>query len=293
MHEAQLHEKTSFITLTYRDSCLPISGGASSQSLTAPPPVRLGLPLRLDRHAYAEARTHEILREESATLSKADLQGLTKRLNEDVRRRSGKGIKYYACGEYGDRTHRPHYHIAVFGEDFSDDRQPWKHSESGNQLWRSSRLARLWPHGDADIGELTFESAAYIARYIMKKITGTKAIEHYKRWDKEGNEYWLQPEFNVMSRGGRTGRGIAAEWFDQYKNDVYPHDQVISRGHPARPPRYYDKLLEKIDPYLLADIKQRREAGAMIALADNTPARLEARETVALAKLLQNKRSLE
>lgn len=292
MHEAQLHKKTSFITLTYRDSCLPLSAGATSQSLSAPatPPA---LPLQLDSRAYAEARTHEIQRENAATLSKKDLQGLTKRLNEDVRRRSGKGVKYYACGEYGDRTHRPHYHIAVFGEDFSDDRLHWKNSESGNPLWRSSRLARLWPHGDADIGELTFESAAYIARYIMKKVTGTKAIDHYKRWDKDGNEYWITPEFNVMSRGGRTGRGIAAEWFDQFRHDVYPHDHVISRGHPAKPPRYYDKLLEQIDPYLLADIKQRREAGAAIHLADNTPARLEARETVALAKLLQNKRSLE
>lgn len=293
MHEAQLHKKTSFITLTYNNNHLP-TPGASSQSLTAP---GTSAWLRTRKHhtnerpnTHAEPHAHGLTKQDATgSLRPADLQAFTKRLNEDVRRKSGKGVKYYACGEYGDRTYRPHYHIAVYGEDFSDDRQFWKHSQSGNLLWRSSRLKRLWPHGDADIGELTFESAAYIARYIMKKITGNKALDHYRREDKEGNEYWLEPEFNVMSRRP----GLAKQWFDQNKNDVYPHDHVISRGHPAKPPRYYDKLLEQVDPYLLASIKADREAAAELHMADNTPARLEAREIVALAKLNQTKRSLE
>lgn len=288
MHEAQLHEKTSFITLTYNKDSLP-SPAATSQSLSAAGNVRPGLPQPLDRHAHAKTHAHEEQEQDAASLSKTDLQAFTKRLNEDVRRRSGKGVKYYACGEYGEKKHRPHYHIAVFGEDFSDDRQVWKHTDTGNILWRSSRLQRLWPHGGADIGELTFESAAYIARYIMKKITGSMAQHHYTRIDREGNTYELQPEFNVMSRRP----GIASQWFKEFKNDVYPHDHVISRGHPAKPPRYYDKLLEQIDPYLLAQIKADREAAANLHADDNTPARLESREIVAIAKLNQNKRSLE
>lgn len=287
MHEAQLHTRTSFITLTYRDEDLPTSTRrASSQSLTARRVRRPGVKDQVDRHAHAKTHAHEI--QDCPSLSKGDLQGFTKRLNEDVRRRFGKGVKYYACGEYGDKTHRPHYHIAVYGEDFSDDRYHWKRSESGATLWRSSRLARLWPHGDADIGELTFESAAYIARYIMKKITGTKAAEHYKRVDREGREYWLVPEFNVMSRRP----GLAKEWFLQHMNSVYPHDHVISRGHPAKPPRYYDKLLEALAPYEYELMKKAREEAPRNE-DDNTPARLEARETVALAKLQQSKRSLE
>lgn len=285
MHEAQLHKKTSFVTLTYNDNHLP-TAGATSQSLVAPD-VRLGLPRQLDRHARA-SDAHARNQEEAASLSKADLQGFTKRLNEDVRRKSGKGVKYYACGEYGDLKGRPHYHIAIYGENFAEDRQYWKASQSGNPLWRSSRLTRLWPHGDADIGDLTFESAAYIARYIMKKITGTKSHDHYRREDKEGREYWLTPEFNVMSRRP----GLAREWFMQNKGDVYPHDHVISRGHPAKPPRYYDKLLEALAPYEHALIKEQRE-NAPHNEADQTPARLEAREIVTLAKLNQTKRSLE
>jgi len=289
MHEAQQHEKTSFVTLTYNDDHLPtVSAAASSQSLTAAAKSRPQPDPQNNYPRTHETRTHEFIKE-AASLSKGDLQAFTKRLNEDVRRRSGKGVKYYACGEYGDRTQRPHYHIAIYGEDFSDDRQFWKNTQSGHLLWRSSRLARLWPHGTADIGDLTFESAAYIARYIMKKITGTKATDHYMRENERGEKYWLTPEFNVMSRRP----GIASKWFEENRKDVYPHDHVISRGHPAKPPRYYDKLLEQIDPYLLQEIKADREAAAEKTAGDNTPARLEVREIVALAKLNQTKRSLE
>lgn len=283
MHEAQLHKKTSFITLTYKTESLP-NRRATSQSLSARRTVRPGRD-SIAHHAHAETHAHE---EQDESLSKADLQAFTKRLNQETRRRSTKGVKYYACGEYGDQKHRPHYHIAVYGEDFSDDRTYWKRANSGHILWRSSRLARLWPHGDADIGDLTFESAAYIARYILKKITGTKAHDHYKRWNKEGNEYWLTPEFNVMSRRP----GLAKEWFMKNKSDVFPHDHVIARGNPAKPPRYYDKLLEALAPYEHALIKQKREKTPRNA-EDQTPARLEAREIVTLAKLNQNKRSLE
>lgn len=282
VHEAQLHDRTSFLTLTYNDASLRWADARlEDQRASDAAQVKDSV---VDTTRTRETCTHEGIH---ATLSYDDLRGFTQRLNSDLRRRFGKGVRYYACGEYGERTHRPHYHIAVFGEDFSDDRLEWKHS-NGHQLWRSSRLARLWPHGDADIGDLTFESAAYIARYIMKKINGVMAVDHYRRLDREGNENWLKPEFNVMSRRP----GIASEWFKQFKSDVYPHDHVISRGHPAKPPRYYDKLLEQIDPYLLQAIKADRIAAASLHEEDNTPQRLEARETVALAKLNQTKRSL-
>lgn len=291
MHEAQQHKLTSFITLTYNNKHLPIHPSASSQSLTALGELVPELPREIDRHAHAKAHAHRI--QNAATLVPRDLQLFTKRLNEDVRRRSGKGIKYYACGEYGDKKHRPHYHIAVFGEDFSDDRLFWKTAKSGHPLWRSSRLTRLWNMGDADIGDLTFESAAYIARYIMKKITGTKAADHYTRTTDDGNKFQIEPEFNRMSRGGRTGRGLAYGWFDKYNTSVYPHDRVISRGHPAKPPRYYDELMKALRPLEIEAVKLHRAERAQKQAGDNTPARLEARETVALAKLMQNKRSLE
>ncbi|QCQ84676.1 replication initiator protein [Blackfly microvirus SF02] len=284
MHEAQQHKHNSFVTLTYKDSELPNTGARAAAD--AARSLSLGLPQPIDNHAYTEARTHEI-QEGAASLSKADLTAFTKRLNENSRRKFGNGVKYYACGEYGDRTQRPHYHIAIFGEDFGVDRVFYKNAPSGKPLYRSKTLDRLWPHGGADIGDLTFESAAYIARYVMKKHTGPKAIEHYMRENERGEKYWLTPEFNVMSRRP----GIAKKWFDKNRHDVYPHDHVISRGHPAKPPRAYDKWLEQIDPYLLADIKKAREDGPHNP-DEETNARLEVRQICAQAKLNQTKRTL-
>ncbi|QCQ84980.1 replication initiator protein [Blackfly microvirus SF02] len=287
MHEAQLHKKKCFITPTYRDEDLP-HGGASSQSLTAPPSSRLGLPQRLANTHAPEEHAHES--QSDATLRPRHLQLFTKRLTEDVRRKTGlqkNALRYYGVGEYGDITHRPHYHLAIFGEDFSDDRIPWKHS-NGNQLWRSSRLARLWPHGDTDIGELTFESAAYIARYIMKKVNGPKAHDHYRRTDEFGNDFWIEPEFNRMSR--RPGIGKA--WYETYQGDVHPQDYVIINGKKCKPPRYYDKLLEALEPLTMEAIKLQRQEDAKHQEDDNTWRRLRAKERVAIAASKQTKRSI-
>lgn len=254
MHEASLHQANSFVTLTYDNEHLPRAR---------------------ETHAHA-------------TLSKSDLQLFTKRLNESNRRLNGQGIRYYACGEYGEQTFRPHYHLAVFGEDFSQDRKKWKKSKTGHQLWRSDRLAALWPLGSADIGELTFESAAYVARYITKKITGPSADDHYKRQDEYGIAYWLEPEFNVMSRRPGLGKG----WIDAYKTSVYPQDRVIvERGDkrvPSQPPRYYDNQLPKDE---LALLKQKRELARN--QENESDDRLRAGEAILLARLKQLKRPLE
>jgi len=74
------------------------------------------------------------------------------------------------------------------------------------------------------------------------------ADEHYRRDLPNGEVIWITPEFALMSRGGRRGRGIAAEWLAKYSADVYPHDHVIHDGRKLRPPRYFDKLLEQWDP---------------------------------------------
>lgn len=191
------------------------------------------------------------------------------------------------CGEYGEKLGRPHYHYCLFGEDFREDRYEWRTS-NGNLLYRSPWLEELWPHGNAEIGDLTFESAAYVARYIMKKITGDMANDHYKRVCPETGEiYWLPPEFNVMSRRP----GIGAEWMEKFRNDVYNTDSVVVRGMQCKPPRYYDKLLELVDAAAAEQIKEERAKG--INHDDNTPERLAVRETVARARLNLKKRQLE
>jgi len=298
MHEAQLHQKNSFVTLTYNDTYLPTPAREFAKPHRAPD-ASPGLRQHTESSTHTR-RTHAHVETELASLSRRDLQLFTKRLNQDVRRRVGQGVKYYACGEYGDRTHRPHYHIAIFGEDFSDDRKFWKNSRSGHPLWRSSRLARLWDMGDADIGDLTFESAAYIARYIFKKVLGTNdkaellRQQQYRRTDAAGNDHWLTPEFNTMSRGGRTGKGLGHGWFEKYRTSVYPHDRVVIDGKAAKPPRYYDQLLEQLDQAMHDLVKAEREAALETRNpADFLPERLRAGEAILTAAMNQRKRPLE
>lgn len=104
-----------------------------------------------------------------------DFQKFMKRL----RRKFGEGVRFYMCGEYGENLGRPHFHACLFGVDFAD-KKLWRKSPSGAFLYRSATLEQLWPFGYSSIGDVTFETAAYVARYIMKKITGEAAELHYR-----------------------------------------------------------------------------------------------------------------
>jgi len=236
---------------------------------------------------HAETRAHE------DSLVKRHAQLFMKRLRYELAKQGGAStrVKFYLVGEYGEKKGRPHYHAAIFGEDFTKDRYFWRKSPSGHPLYRSPTLEKAWKFGNSEIGELTFDSAAYIARYIMKKINGKLADEHYKRVNlTTGETYWITPEFALMSRGGRKDkRGLGAGWFDKFRGDIYPHDFVVMNGHPHKPPRYYDKLMETIDREAVALLKLEREFTSRSAAADNTPRRLRAKEKVALARANKNR----
>jgi len=177
-------------------------------------------------------------------------------------------VRYFHCGEYGERSGRPHYHAILFGYWPSDARR--LASGKDYPLWSSVELGELWPLGHAVVGQVTFESAAYVARYVVKKITGDAAKAHY-----QGRE----PEYATMSRRP----GIGKLWLEQFGDDVYPADEVIARGHASRPPRFYDKLYEAsspLDSWLL-----KRARADRLRLEDQTEERLKVREAVASARL--------
>lgn len=163
---------------------------------------------------------------EGGSLNKRDIVLFLKRL----RKQFGSGIRFLQCGEYGEQFARPHHHVLLFNHDFSD-KYLWS-QRRGISLFRSPSLENLWPYGMSSIGALTFESAAYVARYVTKKITGPLANYHY-----DG----LLPEYITMSRRP----GIAHEWISNNMDDVYPNDRVyIKTNVVARPPRYYDKIYD-------------------------------------------------
>lgn len=157
-----------------------------------------------------------------------------------------KQVRFYLGAEYGDKNLRPHYHVILFNHDFND-KIFYEKTPQGHTLYTSPSLSKLWPYGLSTLGAVTFETAAYTARYTTKKITGPKASEFYLREHPDHHFICrVRPEFALMSRRPGIGKG----WLDKYKSDVYPSDSVISNGRQARPPRFYDQQLteEELKP---------------------------------------------
>lgn len=221
---------------------------------------------------------------ENGTLRYRDYQLFMKRLVKHFRPHK---IRFYMCGEYGTQTNRPHYHAILFNVRFEDQQL---HSENvqGNRLYSSPTLDRIWQLGHGLIGEVTFESAAYVARYITTKITGQLAESHYERLTLDGEIIRLEPEFNHMS----LKPGIGKRWLERYYSDVYPTGQMVVNGTKVRPPRYYDKLFKKLDEENYDEMTFRRHIETQAHAADNTPARLHVKEQVLRARTKTLKRSL-
>lgn len=191
-------------------------------------------------------------------------------------------LRFLACGEYGDEGLRPHYHALIFNHNFNDKKLIT--IRRGNPVFSSHQLSELWPHGSHEIGNVTFKSAAYTARYALKKVNGTRADDHYlRRSPVDGQLYRVASEFLVQSKGlGRT-------WFDKFKSDAFPCDFLIVDGRKCKPPRAYLKWLEEDE---LEQLKRARKRHALTQRADNTKERLAVREKVHSEKLKQLKRSL-
>jgi len=216
------------------------------------------------------------------SLNKRHWQLFAKRL-----RKAYGPFRFFHCGEYGELSARPHYHACMFGIDFPD--KVFYSERGGNKLYTSASLDALWSHGECKIGALTFESAAYVARYILKKVTGDAAEQHYSRVDCFGEVYSVLPEYVTMSRRP----GIGRDWFQKFGNEVFPSDEVISRGFPSRPPRYYDSLLEVSEPSVFDFVKRKRVSDLAAHSEDLTPARLRVRETCAKARVSRFRRPVD
>jgi hypothetical protein len=213
----------------------------------------------------------------SRNVDKTVLQKFIKRLRKHVNSRRYhppyqhqpyKEIRYYACGEYGEKRGRPHYHLLIFNFDFPDKKlfKGGKHpfhdgkwlKSNDHPLYISAILSTLWPYGFSTIGEVTFDSAGYVARYVLKKILGPLAEEYYKRDYMDQGDQIIVPEFALMSRMP----GIGLPWLKKYFTDVYPKDFFTLNGVKNKPPRYYDDQLKKLDPDLHVRIKQLRQETA-------------------------------
>lgn len=222
---------------------------------------------------------------EDYSLHYDDFQRFMKRVRK---RYTGKKIRFYMAGEYGENFGRPHFHACIFNLDF-EDKYLWQKTDSGSKIYRSKILEELWPFGYSSIGEVNFQSAAYVARYIMKKVTGDMAEQHYEEVNfTTGEIIQRKPEFNKMS----LKPGIGYGWYEKFKDDVYPHDYVIVNGKKCKPPKFYDKKYADDYPYEFDQLQWDREKSAKAQVFDNTPERLLVKEEVLKAKLSRLKRKL-
>jgi len=214
------------------------------------------------------------------SLNLRDIQLFLKRLRKSI-----GPIRFFQVGEYGDKLQRPHHHALIFGYDFPD-KVLYKKTPYGN-LSVSPLLSRLWPHGFSTVGDFTPQSAAYVTRYALKKITGQKASEHYQG---------RKPEYVTMSRRPGIGRG----WYDKWQKDVFPRDYAVQNGRKLKVPDYYTNLLAKSAPAMYDSIKQgRRLMGERFRKREaylKTPIdsfRLKERGEVLAIRLNEQKRSYE
>lgn len=257
MHEARRFEYNSFITLTYNDANLP----------------------------------------DDLSLDKSHWQKFMKKLRKSmwkqakVEGREYRRISYYHAGEYGAQFGRPHYHACLFGLDFGDKVRCGTNAQ-GTPLYTSTNLESIWGKGFVSIGEVNWNTAAYTARYILKKITGEPAEEHYTWVDTEtGEVHRREPEYTTMSRA----QGIGKEFYNKHAKRMYPKDGVWYKSgdkwFEMKVPKFYDSLFEIDRPDLMAKIKEERKRRSKSSL-DNTPSRLEQRKTVKEAQVKMLKRTL-
>jgi len=192
-HEAQQHKENSFITLTYEDEQLPQWG----------------------------------------SLDYSHLREMWDRLRSARRRKALPRLRYYAVGEYGDQTLRPHYHACIFGEGFTEGRKILRTTPT--TLWTSPELEEAWGHGQVSVGILNFATARYTASYVTKKL---RAKQQYVRVDEETGELIpLEQPRAFMSRN------IAKNWWGEFHHQVIAHDQVVINGETQKPPKAYDRWL--------------------------------------------------
>ena len=219
-YECQESENNYFITLTYDDNHLPIAE-----------------TMELGEHKWINIGEEEWAQ---GTLWPDHMNTFLNSLRKYFERKGHTGIKYFYCGEYGENTHRPHYHIILMNAPLDISKFYDTHiDERWKAHWKSKEIEHYWQHGMIDIAEAEWSSCAYVARYCMKKLH-----------DKNDEEYCKEgklPEFVRMSKG------IGERYYQENKKKIYANDEIIMKtvkGNTGafKPPKAWDRKFKKEFP---------------------------------------------
>ena len=234
MLEAQNYEQNYFLTITYDDEHKPYENTTFSHE------------------------TGEIFCDDgtwNGTLKPEDMTLFMKRIRTHWKRKyEAENIRFMYCGEYGGKTERPHYHAIMFNFPIKPEMLKfWKYNGLHEPLYICPELEKLWGKGYIVVGEVSWSSCAYVARYVTKKI-GLPANQEY--YAAKGQE----PEYMRVSRMP----GIGREWYEMNKEQLHEFDQILMHkynGEPirVRPPKYYDKLYDLENPEEMEKLKRKRK----------------------------------
>lgn len=232
------------------------------------------------------------------TLKMKDFQDFMKRLRIEWQRRHGHGykkdeegnvidygIRYKMCSEYGseEKTMRPHYHFIGFNLPIFDLERFFL-SETDGQVYKSAELSEIWGLGYVTVIECNWNTCSYVSGYVMKKATSTDEKKDYEALG-------ILPEFSLQS----TRPGIGYKYFEKNWEKIYKTDSIFIKkkskkdnwrtvSQEVKPPRYFDKCLQKINPDLLEEVKKKRSE-----LAEDNEKLLMSKTTMTRKEYLQNK----
>lgn len=250
--EAEMHEFNYFITLTYDN-------------------------LNIPRGEFIDFKGDLY----DSNLCRRDVQLFIKSYREWERTQNNNiGIKVFYCGEYGDLNGRPHYHLCVFGSSEIPDLQ-FSFKRGSYDYYKSKKIESFWSsiltcedcsvkvlRGFVDITDLSFDSAAYTARYVMKKQKGKIASdfkEYYETLDpSERPELRLQPFIGMSLKPG-----IASEYYEKHKFQIREEDLVKYHKKyelfKSKPPRYFDRLFDREDHEGFLKLSRKRKLAGIAA----------------------------
>lgn len=240
--ENQQHSESCFLTLTYSDEHLPLDTGLEKRHFQL---FIKKLRHRIERQWKKQNPWHRLLKHyPQKVFWRKKLQNITPR--------------YFMAGEYGGKNGRPHYHACLFGYRYPD--MVLYNERENYKLYTSEIATKEWGLGECILGEITYESAAYVAGYTISKITGKNENEEYQNLDLESGEiFTVQPPYAAMSLKPAIGK----TWFNKFKTDCYPKDFVTINGRKQKPPRFFDEQLRQYDEEMHQAIKVERVKQAL------------------------------
>lgn len=247
MLEAAQWPQNAFITLTFRDDCLPENG-----------------------------------------VSVTEHQEFMQKLRDQWRLATGQLIRFYMCGEYGDRTFRPHYHYAVFNFPpcVFHPRKPFVNGKYVPcNCHVCGFVTKVWGKGHVFIGSLEADSAQYVAGYVTKKMTKKDdprlEKEIYDNITGEISKVRFNPEFSRSSRrpgiGASSVPGILEKYYSmgglKGQDGSYQIPTTLRQGNRYMPlGRYLKGKLEneiQTEKASLAQIEARQMFGLLKGIKDN------------------------